>query len=222
MFVILLVILTEDHINDTIQIVLGYPFLASHPRSYLHRAFELSRQFLFKWTVNWRFLGEEMFLSRQFSIALLALHALLLLVFISTKWLQPTGVAFLAALKWLIAPPPEIDQMKISRNVTPSFILRTTLSSMAIGCLCARSLHYQFFVYIAWSTPFLLWQSGLHPILIYGVWAAQEWAWNIYPSTNVSSAVVVGCLGVAVCASWFGNERNGDANVGKTLREKSD
>lgn len=215
-------ILIEGDVNGTIQILLGYPFLANHPRSYLHRAFELSRQFLFKWTVNWRFLGEDTFLSRPFSIALLAIHALLLLIFLSTKWLQPTGVTLPGALKGLIAPPPEVSQMKIARRVTPAFVLTSILCSMVIGCLCARSLHYQFFVYIAWSTPFLLWQSSIHPILIYVVWAAQEWAWNVYPSTNASSAVVVVCLGIAVCASWFGKGSDGKADAQRTSQEKDD
>ena len=75
---------------------------------------------------------------------------------------------------------------------------------MAIGMLCARSLHYQFYAYIALSTPFLLWEAGLHPILVYAVWAAQEWAWNVYPSTDTSSMVVVGCLAIQVFGVWWG------------------
>ena len=75
---------------------------------------------------------------------------------------------------------------------------------MAIGMLCARSLHYQFYAYTAWSTPFLLWKAGLHPILIYAVGGAQEWGWNVYPSTDTSSIVVVGCLLVQVFSVWWG------------------
>jgi alpha-1,3-mannosyltransferase len=36
------------------------------------------------------------------------------------------------------------------------------------------------------------------------VWAAQEWAWNVYPSTNESSAVAVGSLAITVAAVWWG------------------
>lgn len=72
------------------------------------------------------------------------------------------------------------------------------LSSLAIGLLCARSLHYQFFAYLAWATPFLLWRAGLHPVLIYAAWTLQEWAWNVYPSTNASSTVVVLSLALQV------------------------
>ena len=78
--------------------------------------------------------------------------------------------------------------------------------------LCARSLHYQFYAYIAWSTPFLLWKADLHPTLIYAVWGAQEWGWNVYPSTDTSSMVVVGCLVVQVLSVWWGT-RNDLADV---------
>src|SRR5690348_3966181 len=47
-----------------VQVLIAVPFLANNPWGYLGRAFELSRQFFFKWTVNWRFVGEDAFLSK--------------------------------------------------------------------------------------------------------------------------------------------------------------
>ena len=38
------------------QVALGAPFLIDNPVGYMMGAFNLGRQFLFKWTVNWRFL----------------------------------------------------------------------------------------------------------------------------------------------------------------------
>jgi len=186
--------------------LIGYPFLTANPQGYLSRAFEFSRQFLFEWTVNWRFIGEEMFLSRPFSTALLATHATLLCIFLTTRWMKPAGVSAVDAAKQLLDPPSAAVQAQIARRVTPDFVLTTTLSAMIVGCLCARSLHYQFYAYIAWSTPFLLWRSGMHPILVYTIWAAQEWAWNVYPSTTVSSAIVVASLVITVLGSWFGTQ----------------
>lgn len=173
-------------------------------KSYITRAFELTRQFMFKWTVNWRFVGEETFLSRSFSYCLLGAHVALLALFGCTRWLEPSGLSPLQAINHLLHPPPQAQQDRIARRVTPDFVLTTMLSAMLIGCLCARSLHYQFFVYIAWSTPYLLWRSGMHPVLIYGLCMAQEWAWNVYPSTDASSMVVVGCLAVTVGSIWIG------------------
>ena len=36
------------------QLLLGYPFLKEYPVSYLRKAFELDRVFMYKWTVNWK------------------------------------------------------------------------------------------------------------------------------------------------------------------------
>lgn len=42
-----------------VQIALAWPFLTTYPVEYLKGSFDLGRVFLFKWTVNWRFLPEE-------------------------------------------------------------------------------------------------------------------------------------------------------------------
>lgn len=218
------------------------------PLSYLSKAFELSRVFLFKWTVNWRFLGEEVFLSQPFSQALLVAHASLLALFTATRWLGPSDYTLLEAVKALVSldespnpattatspaepgpsakpePQPSMrsqHQAETSRRVTPTFIMTVVLQSMLIGCLCARSLHYQFYAYIAWSTPFLMWRSGLGPIPTALVWAAQEWAWNVYPSTTASSITVVACLATALAASWYGTrETSENLGIEKDTRSK--
>lgn len=99
-------------------------------------------------------------------------------------------------------------QHAVSIRISPNYILTTILTANAIGMLFARSLHYQFYAYIAWATPFLLWRSGLHPILQYTLWAGQEWAWNVYPSTDISSIVVVGVLFVTVVSIWWGTRKD--------------
>jgi alpha-1,3-mannosyltransferase len=190
-----------------VQVLLAVPFLAENPWGYLSRAFELSRQFLFKWTVNWRFVGEAVFLSKGFSLALLGLHAAALVVFITTRWLKPARKPLSRlAIPILLGKSPftEQEQRAISRDVNPRFIMTAILSANVVGLLFARSLHYQFYAYLAWSTPFLLWRSGVHPVLQYALWAAQEWAWNIYPSTPASSGVAVAVLAITAGLAWFG------------------
>ncbi|PKY03608.1 Dol-P-Man:Man(5)GlcNAc(2)-PP-Dol alpha-1,3-mannosyltransferase [Aspergillus campestris IBT 28561] len=184
-----------------VQVLLGAPFLQENPVGYASRAFELTRQFLFKWTVNWRFVGEEWFLSREFSLLLLALHLILLGVFATTVWLRPSR----SNLPDLISGLLRGQHRKVS--LSSSFILTTMLTSLAIGLLCARSLHYQFFAYLAWATPFLLWQGGYHPTLIYAIWGLQEWAWNTYPSTSMSSSVVVLSLAAQVFGVLLNSKR---------------
>ncbi|KAF3699287.1 Dol-P-Man:Man(5)GlcNAc(2)-PP-Dol alpha-1,3-mannosyltransferase [Channa argus] len=68
------------------RLLLGVPFLLENPTGYLSRAFDLGRQFMFKWTVNWRFLPEWLFLNRYFHILLLAAHLLTLLLFAFHRW----------------------------------------------------------------------------------------------------------------------------------------
>jgi alpha-1,3-mannosyltransferase len=73
-------------------VLLATPFLTEFPKSYLSRAFEFTRQFLFQWTVNWRFVGEEVFLSKGFSLGLLGLHVALLLAFLRTRWMRSVSL----------------------------------------------------------------------------------------------------------------------------------
>lgn len=206
-----------------LQILIAYPFLPVDAKGYLSRAFEFSRQFLFEWTVNWRFIGEDTFLSKEFSYSLLAGHATVLAIFVLTRWLKPAkrsvqdmiGRAFKSGR--VVEPLGDI-QTQVSRRVTPNFILTTILTANVVGMLFARSLHYQFYAYLAWATPFLLWRSGLHPVFQYGIWFVQEWAWNVYPSTDTSSIVVVGVLAVTVTAVWLGTGNNEFPEVKDTTK----
>lgn len=178
-----------------------------NPQAYFSRAFEFTRQFFFKWTVNWRFVGEETFLSRPFSLTLLAAHISLLALFATTRWLKPSRQSVPEVVLAIFNPPSAATQAAVSARVTPRFILITILSANAIGMLCARSLHYQFYSWIVWATPALLWRAGFHPVLQYALWVAQEYAWNVFPSTNFSSMVVVQVLGATVAGVWYGTRR---------------
>ena len=77
------------------QLVLGLPFLLDNPISYITMAFNLGRQFIFKWTVNWRFLPEWLFLNRYFHVGLLTCHIALLILFYLYKWTRYSILYFL-------------------------------------------------------------------------------------------------------------------------------
>ena len=68
-----------------IQVIIGFPFLKTYPIQYLKGSFDIGRVFLFKWTVNWRFVPEEIFVHRGFHAVLLVLQLLVLLYF-APKW----------------------------------------------------------------------------------------------------------------------------------------
>jgi alpha-1,3-mannosyltransferase len=46
---------------------------------------------LYKWTVNWRFVDEETFLSPQWALGLLVGHLTVLCAFAWFRWCQPDG-----------------------------------------------------------------------------------------------------------------------------------
>ncbi|CAG8239135.1 unnamed protein product [Penicillium salamii] len=196
-----------------VQIFLAVPFIQVNATGYFSRAFELSRQFMFKWTVNWRFVGEETFLSKEFSLGLLVLHISLLAIFFAS-WMKSSGTNVVRFLQDII------QRRQQTVPLSRLFTMTVMLSSLAIGLLCARSLHYQFFAYLAWATPFLLWRAEIHPVLIYAVWALQEWAWNVYPSTDASSTVVVLSLAVQVFGVLL-NESSGVKKINGTSHGKA-
>lgn len=61
-----------------VQLIIGAPFLLTHPISYIKGSFDLGRVFEHKWTVNYRFLSRAIFENSAFHISLLALHLILL------------------------------------------------------------------------------------------------------------------------------------------------
>lgn len=205
------------------QVLVAWPFLLKYPKEYLGRAFEFNRVFMFKWTVNWRFVGEETFLSKEFSTALLVMHASLLALFVTTRWIRPTRMSL-----WQIATsffghaPSKQQQEAMARRLTPDFVLCTIMSANAIGILCARSLHYQFYAWLAWGTPYMLWRSGWGPLVIFPVWLAQEISWNVYPSTFASSATVVACAAIQVLGLWVGSGRESRSTVSKRSASAKD
>ena len=61
--------------------ILALPYLLTNPQAYLIQSFDLSRVFMYEWTVNWKFIGEELFLSRVFHVSLLVGHLTLVWLF---------------------------------------------------------------------------------------------------------------------------------------------
>lgn len=74
-----------------LQAAIGAPFLATYPESYLSKAFELSRVFFYRWTVNLKFLPEEVFVSKALAAGLLAGHLAALVAFGALKWCASDG-----------------------------------------------------------------------------------------------------------------------------------
>lgn len=111
-------------------------------------------------------------------------------------------------------PRPIAVQHAIFANLSPDYIVKTLYTCNLIGVLCARSLHYQFYSWFAWSLPYLLSVTGWNPLIQIGVWFAEEWAWNMFPSTPLSSLVVVSTNLAIVTGVWFGTKKDALAQEG--------
>jgi hypothetical protein len=102
-----------------VQLVVAVPFFA-HPWSYVARAFDFGRRFFYVWSVNWKFVNEETFLSSAFALSLLLLTVSTLLLF---------------ALKWH-------SQARFSPSITPAskqlhilhVYLHAALNALASAC----------------------------------------------------------------------------------------
>lgn len=97
---VLIILLQEESVSTIgqsvaagilLQLAVAAPFLLNAPRQYLSRAFELSRVFLPKWSVNLKFLPPSAFSSPWLAAALLCAHVGLLLAFASKRWVQQPG-----------------------------------------------------------------------------------------------------------------------------------
>lgn len=102
----------------SVQVTVAAPFLQTHSREYVANAFEFSRVFLYKWTVNWRFVSEETFLSRRFALSLLALHALTLVAFGLSRWCRSDGGTYGVIKRALASPSRPAGLAKITPDGT--------------------------------------------------------------------------------------------------------
>ena len=88
----------------SVQMVLASRFLQHNAWAYLRSAFDFGRVFLYKWTVNWRFVDEEIFLSRQWALGLLVGHASTLILFGLFKWCEADGGVSRVLRRGLLRP----------------------------------------------------------------------------------------------------------------------
>jgi len=164
-----------------IQIILGIPFLYHAPKSYISKAFEFSRVFFYKWTVNWKIIDEKVFLNPTFHNTLLILHIVFLLLFAIYKWSPKHN------LKDVI-----VNGFKNKRSVLSSdYIISAFFISNFIGIVFSRSLHYQFYSWYYMTIPYLLWRTNILLPLKVVLLFCIEICWNIYPSTPKSSGLLL-------------------------------
>ncbi|KAI0511759.1 hypothetical protein KFK09_012391 [Dendrobium nobile] len=181
-----------------VQVVLGLPFLLLYPKAYISRAFNLGRVFIHFWSVNFKFVPEEIFISKELASALLVIHLTLLLIFAHYKWCKYEGGLFnllcsrlCDAIKKLVHIQQFLYCESIIHVLRKEHIVAVMFVGNFIGIICARSLHYQFYSWYFFSLPFLLWKTPFPTIIRLLLFAGVEFCWNIYPSTSFSSLILL-------------------------------
>jgi alpha-1,3-mannosyltransferase len=109
-------LVTLQHILTVIlsQIFLALPFLLVQPWTYLHYSFDLTREFLYKWTVNWRFLSEEQFLSPLWAQGLIIGHASVLVAFGLHRWCRADGGVWVVLNRGIRHPSQPAGPMHVT------------------------------------------------------------------------------------------------------------
>ncbi|KAF3675120.1 Dol-P-Man:Man(5)GlcNAc(2)-PP-Dol alpha-1,3-mannosyltransferase [Capsicum annuum] len=183
-----------------VQIVIGLPFILSHPASYISNAFNLGRVFIHFWSVNFKFVPEDIFVSKAFALSLLVAHLSLLLVFAHYRWCKHEGGLFAVVHAKVIQLKLRVTQRNPSSTnkvLQTDHIVTTMFVGNFIGIICARSLHYQFYSWYFYCLPYLLWKTPFPTVLRLLLFAAVEFCWNVFPS-NIYSSVVLLCVHVII------------------------
>ncbi|XP_027098454.2 dol-P-Man:Man(5)GlcNAc(2)-PP-Dol alpha-1,3-mannosyltransferase isoform X1 [Coffea arabica] len=211
-----------------VQILLGLPFLLTHPVAYLSKAFNLGRVFIHFWSVNFKFVPEPTFISREFAVALLVAHLGLLTVFAHYRWCRHEG-GLPSLLRLKIAELSSFSMTRFYCTSSTTKLLRTEYIATTmfvgnfIGIVCARSLHYQFYSWYFYSLPYLLWKTPFPTLLRLTLFVVVELCWNVYPSNVYSSLLLLVVHLVVLGGLWtasLGNPYADDPNSRLTAKKK--
>jgi alpha-1,3-mannosyltransferase len=225
--ILLILLLDNPNISETavclaicasVQLVLGAPFLLTYPISYISRSFDLNRTFEYKWTVNLKFLPEELFVSKKLSLFLLLLTAIAYTLF-AFKWIRETWSTVTArrgkATK-LLGMTSSSYLIGLG-NLSSHYIICTIFISNFLGIAFARTLHYQFYVWYWHMLPYLLWHINLPVIVRLVLLAMIEYSFNVFPATYASSftlqtAHAIILIGLYITPAPFALHSNDESN----------
>ncbi|ORX35727.1 putative Dol-P-Man:Man(5)GlcNAc(2)-PP-Dol alpha-1,3-mannosyltransferase [Kockovaella imperatae] len=188
-----------------IQTVLPAPFFFSNAhlaKAYFTSAFDFSRQFLYEWTVNWRFVSERTFHSKQVATGLLIGHMTVLVAFAWYRWSPIPGGTIKILQRGLSRPSQAPAQAK---DLPPHHIPLVLFTSNLIGITFARSLHYQFYSWYFHQLPLLLFlgfRCGPKAIAVV-IWVLTEFVWSKSPATPGTSMTLLVAHWLTLFGLWL-------------------
>ena len=177
-----------------VQVLIGAPFLSHNFWGYIGRSFELGRVFTFKWSVNYKFLPENIFVSKELALCLLLCHVIVLGLFFVKKWYYPNMWTTITT-----SLSKTMQEGLHNSTLSIEFILLTMFTSNFIGIVFCRSLHYQFYCWYYHTVPYLLWQNEYVPVIFkIGCMIGLEFTWSycLDPIEGTSTPLSSGVLQV--------------------------
>lgn len=88
---------------------------------------------------------------------------------------------------------PATQKYSVHFDQATQLALLPLFLSNFIGIVCARSLHYQFYIWYFHSLPYLLWSTPFSTNVRFLLLFLIELCWNTYPSTDFSSGLLHVC-----------------------------
>ncbi|EFN85482.1 lethal(2)neighbour of Tid protein [Harpegnathos saltator] len=175
-----------------VQLALGLPFLLENPVAYIKASFDIGRVFEFKWTVNWRFLPEDIFVHPYFHVSLLLLHVLTLF-YCAFSW--NTYLRSYATLKHVEKDlkPQLRGKERVDTSMISQLFIYPFFVANFIGVMFSRSLHYQFYIWYYYTLPYMAWCTHYKTVFKLTILGMIELCWNTYPSTVFSSTALHLC-----------------------------
>lgn len=165
------------------QVLVALPFLKTYPTEYLQSAFNFSRSFMFKWSVNWQMIDEDGFDSIIFHKSLLLSQLVGILAVIFFRY-----PCLLNDLRSSVIHPFSKSIPGVKLGDTVPYLLVTT---NYIGVIFSRSLHYQFLTWYHWTIPILMNYSRI-PWFLGPIWyILHEFCWNSYPPNAQASTLLL-------------------------------
>eukprot|EP01127_Copromyxa_protea_P001453 TRINITY_DN1143_c0_g5_i1.p1 TRINITY_DN1143_c0_g5~~TRINITY_DN1143_c0_g5_i1.p1 ORF type:complete len:414 (+),score=64.06 TRINITY_DN1143_c0_g5_i1:166-1242(+) len=192
-----------------VQVVLALPFITTNFAGYISRAFDLGRVFIYYWSVNWKFVPEDLFLSREWGLSLLGVTALCWVLLFFRKWILP-----FEKLSDVFTASGKKDLL------SADYILFVLFTSNFVGIVFARSLHFQFYVWYFHTLPYLLWSTNLYTPLRLALMLVIEVVWNIFPSNAMGSLALFVSHLIILVALWFAPEVTPYGTVQATKTKK--
>jgi len=112
-------------------------------------------------------------------------------------------VLALFATKWIRAAKKEMGKaLFIGNRLSPIYVVYTLFLSNFIGIAFARTLHYQFYSWYFHALPLLLWLTKMPMMLRVIIVFMVEFAFNVFPATALSSAVIQLAHVITLFALW--------------------